>query len=88
MTNQAQNLSSAGARPLSTLQDVLDRAVAMLRSLGVEQRKEIEAWADQAVVQIASRIKRPLLRAAILSIGPRLIDLALDSVFGDDGDNV
>ena len=87
MQPQDLDLSSAGVAPLSALQAVLDRVVELLKQLGIDQRAEIEAWADSAVAQIAAMVKRPLLRAAILFIGPRLVDLALDSVFGDDGDN-
>ena len=83
----AVDKKTAGERPLAALQDVIDQAIKALKELGADHRAEIELWADNALGVIVSGIPRPLVRAALQFIGPRLIDFALDSVFGDDGDN-
>ena len=77
----------AGARPLAAIQDVIDQAIDLLRSMGAGKRAEIEAWADAAVATIALQIPQPMLRWAIAFIGPRLVDAALDAAFGPDNDN-
>ena len=62
---------------------LIDMLKQLLQSL---PRADVERWLDEALLAFAKSIPNPIFRLVVVSMGPKLIDMILDQLFGPDAD--